>query len=81
MTFIFIFIGMSILMSNLTKYQPGNRLVDCDECGFTYRFREMRRGVMGHQAGLKICPECYDPIHPREKTPVLRPAQPLQEVK
>jgi hypothetical protein len=62
-------------------YKPGDRLVECDECGFDYRFSVMKRGVMGKQSGLKICPECLDPVHPRERPPTLRPSRPLQEVK
>lgn len=48
------------------KYIPGDRLVDCDVCGFTYRRSQMRRGVTGKQKGLIVCPDDFDSIHPNE---------------
>ncbi len=53
-------------MPQYSTYIPGDRLVDCDVCGFTYRVSEVRRGVMGKQKGLVICAPCFDPIHERE---------------
>jgi hypothetical protein len=48
------------------KYIPGDRPVECDICGFVYRFSQMRKGVMGNQKGFNVCPPCFDDIHPRE---------------
>lgn len=62
-------------------YIAGDRKVDCDICGYTYRFTSMRIGVSGKQIGLEVCPDCFDPEHPRDKPVVLRPAQPLAKVK
>lgn len=53
-------------MAYSKQYIPGDRLVDCEICGFTYRFSEMRRGVSGKQKGLVTCPLCFDPPHPRD---------------
>lgn len=61
-------------------YKKGDRLVDCDICGFTYRFSEMRLGVSGKQKGLEVCPICYDSLHPNEKPFTLRPKKPLKKV-
>jgi NAD-dependent SIR2 family protein deacetylase len=63
------------------RYIPGDRLMTCDECGYDYRFSDMRRGKAKGQKGLELCPECYDPIHPRDDKPKLRPKKPLPEVK
>ena len=53
-------------MSFPRTYIPGERKVDCDVCGFTYRFSEMRKGVSGNQKGMNVCPPCYDEKHPRD---------------
>ena len=66
---------------NTGKYIPGDRKVDCDICGFTYRFSDMRRGVSAGQKGYMVCPEDYDPIHPLDKTPRLRKKPKLPEVR
>lgn len=55
------------------KYLPGNQLVTCDICGFDYRFSSIKKGIMGTQIGLNICPKDFDEIHPREKVRSLRP--------
>lgn len=62
------------------RYIPGDRLVECDSCGFDYRFSEMKRGIMGSQKGLDICPVCFDYIHPNEDIPELTPKRPLRRV-
>lgn len=62
-------------------YIPGDRLVDCDVCGFTYRVSEVRRGVMGKQKGLIVCGPCFDPVHPREARVPHRPEGRLVEIK
>jgi len=49
------------------RYIPGNRWVECDLCGFGYRFRQMRKGVAGTQKGFDICPECFDEPNPGDK--------------
>lgn len=53
-------------------YIAGDRKVTCDICGWTYRFSQMRKGVMGKQKGYNVCPICFDDIHPRETTPAYR---------
>ena len=66
---------------NTGKYIPGNRKYNCDICGFTYRFKELRKGVAEGQKGYAVCPTCFDPVHPREKTPKIRKKTKLPEVK
>lgn len=53
-------------MPQFRDYVPGDRLVDCDVCGFTYRVSQVRRGVTGNQKGLIICQPCFDPEHPND---------------
>jgi len=54
-------------MARMTnRYIPGDRWVECDVCGFAYRFSEMRKGVAGKQKGLSVCPTDYDTVHPNE---------------
>ncbi len=62
-------------------YIPGDRRVECDICGFVYRYSQMRRGVQLYQAGLIVCPRDFDPIHPRDKliTPPIEEAARLVE--
>jgi hypothetical protein len=48
------------------RYIPGDRWVECDLCGFGYRFSQMRKGVSGKQKGFNICPVCFDEKHPNE---------------
>lgn len=47
-------------------YIPGDRLVDCDICGLSYRRSQMRKGIMGPQKGLYVCPYDFDAVHPNE---------------
>jgi len=47
-------------------YIPGDRLVECEVCGFGYRHSRIRVGVMPRQKGLYVCPTCYDAWHPNE---------------
>lgn len=61
-------------------WEAGNRIVDCDICGFTYRFLQMRKGIAKGQKGLVVCPECYSPIHPDEIKHILSPKKPLKKV-
>ena len=56
-------------------YQAGNRLVECDICGFGYRFGQMRK-----QNGLIVCPEDYDEPNPRDNKVELRKKSKLPEV-
>ena len=53
------------------RYIPGDRLYQCDVCGFDYRFSQMRKGISHKQKGFDVCPTCFDPKHPNEdwKTP------------
>ncbi len=62
-------------------YIPGDRLVKCDICGYTYRYSQMRKGISEGQKGFNVCPKDFDPKHQRETTPKLRPTEKLPEVK
>lgn len=68
-------------MKSQTRYIPGDRLVECDVCGFDYRFSEMRRGVAKGQQGLEVCPVCFDRPHPRDEKVILRKKNPIPQVK
>lgn len=57
-------------------YKPGDRLVECDICGFTYRFSQMRK-----QNGFVVCPKDYDQPHPLDDKPEIRAKSKLPEVK
>ena len=46
------------------RYIPGDRWVRCDECGFGYRYSQIKEGVSLRQKGLGICPDCFDYRHP-----------------
>ena len=46
------------------RYIPGDRWVRCDECGFGYRYSQIRKGVSLRQKGYHVCPDCFDPRHP-----------------
>ena len=60
----------------LGVYLPGNRLVDCDICGFTYRFSEMRK-----IRGLVVCPADADEYpHPRDKAVTHRTEGKIRQV-
>lgn len=62
-------------------YKPGDRWVECDVCGFGYRFSRMRLGVAGRQKGLAVCPVCFDPIHPFDAyEPTIRKEGVLEKV-
>lgn len=70
------------MVSISRTYIPGERLVECQVCGFDYRFSEVTRGVSGKQKGLIVCKDpCFDPVHPRDVKRVLRPKRPLPQVK
>ena len=45
-------------------YKPGDRKYNCDICGFTYRFLDMKKGISREQKGFDVCPDCFDPRHP-----------------
>lgn len=62
------------------KYIPGNRYIECDVCGFTYRFSAMKKGIAEGQRGWNVCPADYDPVHPRERRVKLTPKQPTKDV-
>lgn len=47
-------------------YFPGDRLVECDICGFGYRKSQMRRGIFGTQKGRIVCPQDFDERHPND---------------
>lgn len=36
-------------------YKPNGQLRDCDRCGFTYRWIQLRV-----QNGIFVCPQCLD---------------------
>ena len=58
------------------KYIAGERIVDCDICGFSYRFREMRK-----QRGFITCPDCFDINQSLDNKPKLRVTSKMKEVK
>lgn len=68
-------------MPYVKGYIAGDRKVTCDVCGWTYRFSQMRKGVMGTQKGFDICPSCFDGVHPRKTAPAYRPEGILPEVR
>ena len=68
-------------MSYTPGYIPGDRLVDCEVCGFTYRFSQMRRGVARGQEGVIVCPDDFDPPHPNDKKPKIRPVKGSEPVR
>ncbi len=51
---------------NTGKYIPGDRPVECDICGFDWRFSQIRKGISGNQKGFNVCPDCFDEKHPNE---------------
>ena len=53
-------------MVNLRTWIPGDRLVECDVCGFDDRFSRVRKGVSGTQKGFNVCPDCFSDKHPNE---------------
>jgi len=60
-------------------YVPGDRLVDCAICGFTWRRSAMKIGISGNQIGLEVCPDDYDPEHPLDnKLPIRKNEGPIQ---
>jgi len=62
-------------------YKKRDRWVECDVCGFDYRFSVMRKGVSGTQKGFNVCPVDFDEPHPLDNKPKLRKRQKLQRVK
>lgn len=62
-------------------YIPGDRLVECDICGLAYRRSQMRRGIMGNQKRLIVCPYDFDEIHPNEAQVPYRQEGKLLEIK
>ena len=54
-------------------YIPGDRLVDCERCGFTFRFSQMSRETERTSRGLVVCPRCVDGPHPLEERVRNRP--------
>ena len=63
------------------EYIPGDRLVDCDRCGLTYRFSQMRRETERTSRGLIVCPDCYDGPHPLEEKVIIKPEGKLQRIR
>lgn len=62
------------------NFIPGDRLVDCDICGLAYRRSQMRRGIMGKQKGLIVCPFDFDAVHPNEARVKNRREGALEEI-
>lgn len=62
-------------------YIPGDRLIDCQICGFTYRRSQMRRGIFGNQKGLIVCPKDFDDVHPNEAPVKKRIEGKLEEIR
>ena len=48
------------MRSRAPDYIPGDRLVECEVCGFVYRFSTMRRGISDGQRGIVVCQEDFD---------------------
>lgn len=63
------------------RFIPGDRLVDCDVCGQSYRRSQMRRGVAGKQKGLSVCPFDFDEVHPNEARVKHRREGALEEIR
>ena len=63
------------------KYIPGDRKVECEVCGFVYRFSQMRKGKIGNQVGLDVCPDCFDSDHPLDNVPPIKAELPPREVR
>ncbi len=61
-------------------YKPNDRKYNCDICGYTWRFSDIKRGVADGQRGYGVCPDCFDPVHPRERNPILRPKTKLEQI-
>lgn len=61
-------------------YIPGDRLVECDVCGFIWRRSDMRKGVSQSQKGFFVCPDDFDDVHPLDNKPVARIEVPLVEI-
>jgi hypothetical protein len=50
----------------------------CDRCGQTWKLHELRWESIGakgspddRRSGLRVCPDCFDPIHPLSKRPLV----------
>jgi len=64
------------------RYVPGDRWVECDVCGYGYRFSQMKKGVSGRQKGFNVCPDCFDHKHPNDDWVLpVKPEGILKEVK
>lgn len=62
-------------------YQPGNRLVECERCGFTCRFNEAKREVNYNGVrGPIVCPKCNDEPHPLDYPVRHRPEGRLERI-
>ena len=65
------------------KFIPGDRLVDCDVCGQTWRRSQMRKGVtkgLRRQKNLSVCPDDYDPVHPNDERIPFKREGALEEI-
>jgi len=51
------------------RYVPNTYKRECDECGFDY----LRSEMIKDHLGKIVCPQCYDPKHPRENPRVRIP--------
>lgn len=68
-------------MNRVAEYIPGNRWIDCDVCGQTWRFADMRRpGPREAHAGLIVCPDDDSGLHPRDIRVEHRPEGRLRRV-
>ena len=50
---------------------------DCDRCGLTFKLHELKFESIGakgspedRRSGLRVCPKCFDNIHPLSKLPM-----------
>ncbi len=68
-------------MSFIKGYIPGDRLVECDICGFTKRRSQLRKGVSSGQKGYYVCPDCFDGKHPLDENVKGRSEGKLEEIR
>lgn len=62
-------------------YQPGNRLVECERCGFMCRFTEAQREITFRGVkGPVVCPLCNDVPHPLDYPVPNRPEGRLEKI-
>lgn len=61
-------------------YIPGDRLVECDRCGFGWRRSQMRRETSKDSKGIIVCPRCFDGPHPNDAVVPNKPEGRLEKI-